>query len=186
MDLTDVVVKCLAFSLIGLTVRLLFSINSYKKTSPEQNETVIKAPKMFLYIGIFSIAVGALPAVYVAFFYKGEQQIALWFLCALFELLGIPLAVMTASWRIVVYNNEDFFLYRNWVGKTYKIKYEDCLECNTIKNGYIIKTKTKKIEVSDFCVNDDYFLKRIRIEILRNKRGTRNLTQSNLSVPKGD
>lgn len=170
----DVIIKCLSLSLIGILVRLLLSIKNDKMTTPEQNETVIKAPKIFLYIGIISVAIGILPAVYVAFFYKGEQQIALWFLCALFEFLGIPLTVMSACWKIVLYKNEDFFLYRNWVGKTYKIKYEDCLECNTIKNGHIIKTKTKKMEVSDFCVNGDYFLKKIRIEISRNKRGTRN------------
>ena len=61
-------------------------------------------------------------------------------------------------WKVEVIKGENFFLLRDGFGRRSKIFYADCIRIEEREQGYIVHTKTKKVEMAHFYIVNSEFL----------------------------
>lgn len=75
-----------------------------------------------------------------------------------FILLGLSIVIATYTWRIYVIRDEEYFVLRTSIGRTYNIKYEDIVCYINLKNCIIIKIAKKNFIIDNNAINLNYFI----------------------------
>lgn len=117
------------------------------KKSKGQKHIIIRTPRTFLWVGIFACVVMSAFLYCMIFYPNGTEQWWVFVIFGAFDLLGIYIIVNTLVWRIDIFKQEDYFLYRPTLFKTHKIKYEDCISYS-VKDDSVIIIKTNKKTVT--------------------------------------
>ena len=65
--------------------------------------------------------------------------------------------VIGKAWRIDVFKDKDYFIFRNIFFVTRKIYYSECIGYKYTMNSVVVKTEKRKIYVDYFLINSEYF-----------------------------
>lgn len=126
------------------------------KISIEKEQITVRLPRAYLWLGYISIIM----SVFFFFLIPSRMELEFILKCittAIFFFLGVLLFVGTLVWRIDIYTNSDFFLYRTVIGRKYKISYNDCKFYSCDNYLLKLKTKRKKFYIDTKSVNFQYF-----------------------------
>lgn len=156
-------IRYIMLALIPIILNIIFNRignkNSKNIIKNQTNEHItIQTPKAFLWIGIIGSLFCSICIYFLIFPNKIFIPVGkhLWWVCIIFvsfDLLGIYIIFNTLVWKIEIFQNKDYFLYKP-LFKTYKIKYEDCLWFLIKDNGVlVIKTNTKTVNANTFFTN---------------------------------
>ena len=149
-----------------LGVLLLYNKKSSRKeaiSNLSKNHVVLKLPTMYLWVGCIDVSVFT-AFIFLMYYYPNDTA-ALWIyvVFGLFELLGIFLVVATLLWRIDVFRDKNFFVYRTSFGKKHTIKYDDCVSRKFKTNAVVLKTYNKTIYIDMNAKNFEFLLAMIDI-----------------------
>ena len=114
-----------------IIMMLFFLIQELNSKELQKNLTeehiVIRLSKVYLWIGILDIAVFSTFCFIMFFFPNDTTTWWVWMIFIFFILLGFCLVCSTLIFKIDIYRNKDYFLYRNIFLKTRKIYYCECI-----------------------------------------------------------
>lgn len=152
--------RFITFALIQIAVYVIIYFISKEKDdeiikSIKNEHIIIRTPRLFLLVGIIGISVCTTFIFLMLFYPNGTEA---WWVFIIFgsgDLLGMYIISNTLIWKIEVFRNENYFLYRKSPFKTYKIKYEDCLyfQENINKGVLIVKTNKKTVTANMLFTN---------------------------------
>lgn len=123
----------------------------------EKEHVIIKYPKTYTWVGIADILFCSICLVLMVFFPNGTESWWVFVIFGSFVLLGLAIFLNTLMWRIDIFKNEDYFLYRP-LFKTYKIKYDNCLWYKYEHLNSKIKTTKQTIHIEVGITNLEYLL----------------------------
>ena len=75
---------------------------------------------------------------------------------SLFIVGGFYIILEALFFKIEIFKDEDYFVYRDFLVKTQKIYYCDCISYKCTENAFVIKTKRKKISLDIHTVNIEF------------------------------
>lgn len=142
--------------LVGLVYLIKKKNDKISIENVEKEQVTVRLPGAYLWLGCISIIMSVL----LFFLVKSRFELEFILKCivtAIFFFLGVLLFVGTLIWRIDIYTNNDFFLYRTVIGRKYKILYSDCKFYSCDNNMLKLKTKRKKFYIDTKSVNFQYF-----------------------------
>ncbi len=87
-----------------------------------------------------------------------KYVLALCIIDCCFLLLFVCFFYYLLIWKVEVIKGENFFLLRDGLGRRNKIFYADCISIEEREQGYIVHTKTKKVEMTYFYIVNSEFL----------------------------
>lgn len=128
----------------------------------KKEHIVVKLPKAYLWVGafctVFFVFITCAPFLFPDVSQSTDVWVIIIFL--MFALVGAFLALEALVWRIEIFRNESYFLYRTVFFKTYKIQYGDCIsyKIGDRTNSLKLKAGKKTFHIDCFSVNFDYFL----------------------------
>ncbi|MPN08497.1 hypothetical protein SDC9_155779 [bioreactor metagenome] len=149
----------ITIALIIVAVNAIMMIANNEKVKYEKG-TAIRLPKTFFVIGcIVTVAIIALTIVIKI--YSSEPNDWWVYLCMfLFSLMGVYLIVYYFNWYIAV--EKDYFIYRTFWRKTYKIPYENVSELKISGDAIKIKMDNKKFSIDPHAIGIDEFIEKIK------------------------
>ena len=169
----------------GLTVLSIFFIfrialkESDKQCSQNDNEIIIvRNPTVFFIVGIsatiFFIILGI--AMYL-FPFGRVTPMWCYIVDSVFVFFFLMFALIMRIWRIDIYSDNDYFVYRTFCGRKYRIEYKDCIFYYQKDGGIKLKavtnnktnTKNKYFSISVFAINYEVFLKELNIHNVKKK-----------------
>ena len=157
----DVIIRVVITVLIVISLDLLLAIilrtkDDAKIKNSSEEHIVIRLPKAYLWIGLICFAFFAM---FFTFAITSGQENSYW-VCpsfALFALMGLFIAVETKIWKIEIFRNYDFFIYRTAFLRTYKIFYSDCKGFKLNDNYLTLKTHNKTFLIDRHSMDSEFF-----------------------------
>ena len=154
-----VVVPALTPILLGFFLTYIDRSNGKELMNQLTKERiVIRLPKAYLWIGCLDISFFVTCLVLMALFPNHTATVWVWAVFLLLTFMGAVIVVKTQTWQIVVFRSENYFLYRGWLFKTYKIPFSDCMHYKCGTNTLILKTKERIIRVDIHATNFEFFM----------------------------
>ena len=155
--------RLLTMSLIPIGVSLIMWLGmreseKEEKSNYEKQNVVIRAPKIFIWVAIVDILFFGGIIFLMTFFPNGTESLSAYVVFSAFLLLGVWMFYYLLIWKVEVTKGEDFFLLRDGFGRKSRIYYADCISIDERKQGYIVRTKTKKIEMGYYIVNYEFLI----------------------------
>lgn len=156
-----IIVRLIATILVNLVLFVLFFLIEKRNAkiqleNIEKEQIIVKLPRAYLWLG----CVSAMVSVLFSFFVPSREGVEFLLKCVVvigFFFMGILLSAGVLVWRIDVYTNKDFFLYRTVFGRKYKIFYSECkfngFDSSTLK----LRAKNKKFYIDIKAENFQYF-----------------------------
>ena len=143
-------------SLLAATIR---RSNAKKHESDAQNEhIVVQLPRPYLWVGYVVIAVALAGVLLMIFVPKYAADPTIWILCILFGILGAVILLATYVWKIELFKNESYFIYRTALFAVYQVQYDDCLSYKLGRNELLLYTAKKKFRIDCNTVNFECLL----------------------------
>lgn len=126
----------------------------------QKNDIKIHLPKMYVWVGYICMIVFT-AFILIAKLTKNDTMtigIELFFILLIF--VGFIIVAHTKIWKIQIYRDKDYFLYKTLFRKTCEIKYADCISYKYVTNGVIIQTNTKvkKIGIDQYATNFEFII----------------------------
>lgn len=157
------IIRLLMFMLIPIAVELVLSLmlKDYGKELIEnlsKNDIVLRLPRVCSWVGLICVL------VFSFFIFLGKTSknttMTTWVVIgfSFFIFVGLVLIVGTETWRIYIYKDKEYFIYKTAYGKNYEIKYEDCEFFKHTNYGIVLKTKNKKFEIDSHVINYEFLL----------------------------
>ena len=153
--------SCIPFILYFITL----SINKRNKKQLINNLTkdhlIVKLPMAYFWVG--SVDVLFMAIFLLASYYSSQDTagFSMHVAYVLFTLLMIPgfiLVVATKIWKIEIFRQEEFFIYKTIFCKKYKIWYKDCIGYKWSNNMFKLKTVKKNFYIDFRATNFEFFL----------------------------
>lgn len=145
--------------IITMMLLLIQKLNSKElQKNLTKEHIVIRLSKVYLWIGLLGIVVLSTFCLIMFFFPNDTTTWWVWMIFIFFILLGFCLVCSTLIFKIDIYRNKDYFLYRNIFLKTRKIYYYECIHYRCTQHDVIIKTEKKKITVDRNAVNVEFLI----------------------------
>lgn len=163
MTKAQIAISILTPILISLAVGLLYS-KMYERNCKSVIENlnnehiVIKLPKIMFLVGCICSAVFSTAIVLMTLF---PNDTAAWWVYVIFisfVLLGIYLMTIGMVWKMEVFRNEDYFIYRSVFFKTYKINYADCISYKRTNNTVELITTNRTFHIDTIATNYEFFM----------------------------
>ncbi len=157
----QIMVRIITPILIAIVVWFLFS-RIDKRNGEEliknltSEHVVIHLPKAYLWVGFLVVAVFSTFGFIMFFFPNGTEAWWVWILFSLFIIGGFYIILEALFFKIEIFKDEDYFVYRDFLVKTQKIYYCDCISYKCTENAFVIKTKRKKISLDIHTVNIEF------------------------------
>lgn len=154
----DFLSRVIPFTLIAISI-FLIRIYMMSKSSKEllktwhQEHVVLRFPSIFFWIGFLDVLFFSACLFIMFFFPNGTEAWWVWTEFILFILLGLALVLKTLIFKIDVYKNKDYFVYRSVFVKTRKIYYCECISYQCTQYDLIVKTGKKKITIDIHTIN---------------------------------
>ena len=159
-----IIVHILAPLLISLFLGLLYS-KIYKSNGESiienlKNEhIIIHLPKAYFLVGALDIVVFTIFILLIKYFPPIEETV-LWvyFGFGCFILLGFFIVTYTLIWKIDVFRHENYFVYRNFLGKKNRIPYSECISYQYSEYALTLKTVKKTLNFDSKATNIEYLV----------------------------
>lgn len=157
----EIIIRAVISMLISIVIGLLlWSIEGKNKRESIKNmkkeHVILRLPNIFLWAGgICSVFFTAL----LMLSYNAESAV-IWVKVTfcVFILLGIFLMLMTRIWKIEIFRQKDYFIYRSFF-RTREIRYRECQSYKlTAGNLLVIQTGRRKLYLDLRAVNFDVLL----------------------------
>ena len=163
MTEAQIATSILAPILISLTVGLLYSkIYERKCKSVIENlnndHIVVRLPKALFWIGCLGTMVFATAIVLMTLFPNDTASLWVYILFSAFILLGIYLMAIGIIWKVEIFKQEDYFIYRSIFFRTYKIRYADCISYKCTNNTVELITKNRTLHIDTIATNFEFFM----------------------------
>lgn len=155
--------RMFAMALTGIVIGWI-GIYIFEKNSKElinslkQEHVVLHLPSIFFWVGFLDIIFCSTCLFIMFFFPNGTEAWWVWTEFILFILLGLALVLKTLIFKIDVYKNKDYFVYRSVFVKTRKIYYCECISYQCTQYDLIVKTGKKKITIDIHTVNVEFLM----------------------------
>ncbi len=155
--------RLLTMSLIPIGVSLIMWLGmreseKEEKSNYEKQTVVIRAPRIFIWVAVAGILFCGGIIFWMTFFPNGTESLFVYIFFSAFLILGVWLFYYLLIWKVEVIKSEDFFLLRDGFGRKYKMFYADCSSIEERKQGYIVHTKMKKVEISGLELNSEFLI----------------------------
>lgn len=144
-----------------------------EKSNYEKQTVVVRAPKIFIGVAVAGILVFGGFIFWMTFFPNGTESLSTYIVFSAFVLLGVWLFYYLLIWKVWVTKDEDYFLLRDGFGRKYKIFYADCINIEERKQGYIVHTKVKKVEISGLELNYEFLIAELQKHHVKLERNLR-------------
>lgn len=109
----------------------------------QKNDIKIHLPKIYVWIEYICILVFSVLLVLgefsEVFIIDVFDEIIIFLIISVCFIMAMRMKV----WKIQIYKDKDYFLYKTLFRKTCEIKYADCISYKYVTNGVIIQTNTK-------------------------------------------
>ena len=147
--------------LLGIVFHIIDRSRDKEEEKDQKGEhTVVRFPKAYFWVGVVCTLVFT-GFILLASFYNSETSGTwVYIVFTAFAVLGVVLSVATSMWRIDLFKNEDYFLYKKAFGRTHNVLYKECLgyRFSTITRSVVVRTENKKIAVNVEQVNFEMFM----------------------------
>lgn len=130
---------------------------------------VLKLPKMYYWLGVIGCVF--LTMLFVLCF-SPKFELAIWQYVAFFflESMFISLLLSERLWKVEVFKDKNYFIYRTSFGRKYKVSYHECISYKNATNIFVIKTSRKTFYVDIHSRNFEFLASRVEHAInTRNK-----------------
>ncbi len=145
----------------------------YKKNNwnekTENNQVIVTLPKIYILIGSIDILFFCICIFLSIYKSNGTATLWVWIIFGVFILLGVTIIWVTLIWKIHIFRNKNYFIYRTVFGKTMKVQYNECKEYTLKENTLVLKTNKKRLYIDMFAKNSDIFLLMLRHNNVKNK-----------------
>lgn len=154
--------------LVAIRIKLFFFISkiSYQRAEKDLSaeHITIRLHPIYLWAGSMNILFFIIGIFVTILFLDGTAAIWGLMVSVLFLILGLYMILKRQIWKIEIFRNEDYFLYRTFPYKTYRILYTDCVNyefrADTLWFGttLILRTKRKKFYIDTCATNFEFLL----------------------------
>lgn len=132
-------------------------------TNHEKEIIIVRSPRVYLWILLILILFAGTCIFFMIFFPNGvEYHIWVYIIYFIFILMGIFLVVKVLVWRIYVFKNEIYFIYRTIFFKNIKVKYKECLSYASTTNTIILKINKRKFYIDKYSINFEVFFSMLK------------------------
>ena len=159
---------------IALSVLFVFIQKSNTRESVaniSHNHIIVTLPKIYFWIGCIDILFFGICFFLSIYKPNGTATIWVWVMFGFFVLLGIVIIWATLMWKIDVFRNEEFFIYRTFWGHILKIRYDECKQYEIKENTMVLKTARKNLYIDMFSKNYDVFLSMLHQNNIKDNQG---------------
>ena len=163
---------------INLIFRIAQKENNKKSTLHDNGLMFVHYPKVFFCVSITTTVFFIILSV-LMYLFPFDKVTPMWCyaLCSLFILFSTIIALFFLIWRIEVHLDKDYFVYRTFRGKKYRIEYRDCLFYSLKDTGLTLKVdtntgfknKAKVFSIANYTINYDFFLKELNTHNVKKK-----------------
>ena len=156
-----------------LSILFVYIRKNNKSESTEElsdNHIVVTLPKMYLVIGCIDILFFGICIFLSILKPNGTATVWVWIEFGIFMLLGAVIVWVTVIWKIDIFRNENYFIYRTAFGNVLKIRYDECKQYELKENTMILKTVQKNLYMDMFAKNSDVFLSILRQNNVKRKK----------------
>lgn len=119
---------------------------------------VIRLPKAYLWIGCLDISFFITCLFLMTWFPNDTTTAWVWMVFLLFVLIGAAIVFKTQIWKIDIFRSENYFLYRGWLFRTYRILFSDCVKYRFGANTLILETKERTFHIDTHATNFEFLL----------------------------
>lgn len=148
-----------------ISVVLGFLINSIKKDNSKEliknlkkEYVIIHLPKAYFYIGLVGFLFFGI-CTFVMYYYPNNTTSAwVWIIFILFDFIGFFIMLLSQIWKIEVFADRDYFMYRDLFCKTHRIQYTQCISYKITTNNIVLKTSKRKFYIDSNATNVEIFL----------------------------
>lgn len=147
--------------LLSQAATKLFSSHIKSKNNEEtiKNSTkdhiVIRLPKALLFVGIITMLVGA--ALFIVM-HTTCPILVMELLLVITFVAGLYLVVNSCTWKMEIFKNENYFIFRAFPYKTKKVFYSDCESYKIEYDTLFLKTKEKTFYIETKIASFDVIL----------------------------
>ena len=163
MTEAQIAISILAPIFISLAVGLLYS-KIYQRNCKSVIENlnnehiIIRLPKAVFLVGCICTTVFATVIVLMTLFPNDTVALWVYVIFIFFVLLGVYLMTIAIIWKMEVFRNEDYFIYRSVFFRTYKINYADCISYKCTKNTVELITTNRTFHIDTIATNYEFFM----------------------------
>lgn len=121
---------------------------------------VLRLPKMYFWLGVMGCAFLTMLFVLCSL---PKFELAIWSYVAFFFLGSIFISLLLSErlWKVEVFKDENYFIYRTSFGRKYKVSYNECIAYKNATNMFVIKTQRKTFYVDIHSRNFEFLASRV-------------------------
>lgn len=159
----QILIRIIIPALIPIILGILLS-NIDKSNSKEilknltKEHLVIRLPKAYLWVGCLDISFFVTCIFLMTWFPNETAPVWVWILFVLFVFIGIAIVLETQIWKIEIFRNENYFLYRTLPCKMYRTLYSDCVSYRFEANTLVLRTKERTFHIDTHTTNFEFLL----------------------------
>lgn len=153
------IIPVLIFVVLG------FLINSIKKDNSNEliknlkkEHVIIHLPKAYFYIGLVGFLFFGICTFVMYYYPNNTTSVWVWIIFVLFDSIGFFIMLLSQIWKIEVFADRDYFLYRNSFFKTHRIQYIQCISYEITTNNVVLKTSRRKFHIDSNATNIEILL----------------------------
>lgn len=159
MDRVGAIVPAVTILVVSV-IFLLIRIHNYKEVvkNLEEEHVVIRLPRACFWVGYVDACLFSVTILFMSLY--PNETVAAWeyVVFAFFVCMGIVMIVAERTWKVDVFLNEDYFLYKNYLRRARKIAYADCVSYEFKPNFIILRTKEKTYHIEPMATNIEYLI----------------------------
>lgn len=121
---------------------------------------VLRLPKMYFWLGVMGCVFLTMLFVLCSL---PKFELAIWSYVAFFFLGSIFISLLLSErlWKVEVFKDENYFIYRTSFGRKYKVSYNECIAYKNATNMFVIKTQRKTFYVDIHSRNFEFLASRV-------------------------
>ena len=163
----QIIIRAISLSVIPIVVGALLAYitKSNKKemlNNLNKEHILVHLPKVNMWVGFLSTSFFLVCFFMMLLFPNDTVNIGTITVISLFILLGIFLVASSLNWRIRIFRDKDYLIYRTSFGRTYKIQYKDFVCYKDGNSMLTLKTENKSFFVDKKATNLEFLIERLQ------------------------
>ena len=159
----QIMIRILLPILVVIGIGLLFSkmdqsLDEELMEDLSREHIVIHLPKINLWIGLLVVVVWSTFCYFMLFSQNGSEDGWIWVTVLILISGGFYIIFKYLFFKIDIFINEDYFIYKSFFIKYKKIYYCDCINYKCTLNTFVIKTTINKISMDIHAVNLQFLI----------------------------
>ena len=155
--------------LIPILITFAFAFFLYKNEKSNAKElvknlcescVVLRLPKMYFWLGATGCVFLTILFVLCS---SPKIELVIWSYVAFLFLGSIFMSLLLSErlWKVEVFKDENYFIYRTSFGRKYKVSYNECIAYKNATNMFVIKTQRKTFYVDIHSRNFGFLASRV-------------------------